>query len=129
MRSLIRAKRNWAEWKQPHGSPLQSSQHPSSILITRIVGWIPPLDCVIKLKFDGSLPLAGAVVGYLLHDSQGRLIKARTRFIFATPILVSEATALRDGLQAAINASYQRLHIEDDNQIVIQAVLGDILIL
>ena len=48
--------------------------------------------------------------------------------MFAAPILVSEATALRDGLQAAIDAGYQCLHIGSDNQIVIQAVLGNICI-
>jgi len=62
---LIRAKRNRAEWKQPHRNPLlstlSSSFHlPSPIGPTRSIGWALPPDGVIKLNFGGSLSLAGA---------------------------------------------------------------------
>jgi len=46
--------------------------------------------------------------------------------MFVAPILMSETTALRDGLKTALNAGYKHLHIEGDNRIVIQAVKDDI---
>ena len=46
--------------------------------------------------------------------------------MFATPILLFEATTLRDGLKAVLDPGYKHLHIEGDNRIVIDAVKGDI---
>jgi len=40
------------------------------------------------------------------------------------PILVSEATTMRDGIQAAVDAGFSHVHIEGDNQLIIQAVRG-----
>ena len=37
-------------------------------------------------------------------------------------ILVAEATALRDGICAALQAGFRRLEVEGDNQIVLKAV-------
>ena len=46
--------------------------------------------------------------------------------MYAAPILVSDATALRDGLKVAIDAGRKHLSIEGDNRIVIQEIKGDI---
>ena len=42
----------------------------------------------------------------------------------STSVIVAEGQALRDGVQAAIAASYRRLHIEGNNLIVIEALQG-----
>ena len=128
---LIRAKCNWTEWKQRHRNPLlstpSSSFHLSSpISPTRSIEWAAPPDGVIKFNFDGSLSQTGVAVGYLLWDSQGHLLQAGNRFMFEAPILVSEATALWDGLKAAKEAGFKHIQIDGDNQIFIQAVHGTI---
>ena len=46
--------------------------------------------------------------------------------MFEASILVSEATALQDGIKAAKDADVKYIHIEGDNQIVIQVVKGGI---
>ena len=40
--------------------------------------------------------------------------------------MVAEATAIRNGLRAAITAGFTNIHIEGDNKILIQAVQGRI---
>ena len=47
---------------------------------------------------------------------------AGTRFMENAPILVAEATAMRDGISAALQAGYRKIQVEGDNQIVIRAV-------
>ena len=125
---LICAKRTWAEWTQCHRNSFLS--HPSSTQSlpylhgsTRLIGWTNPLDAVIKFNFDGSLSPADAAAGYVLQNSQGQLLQA---IMFEAPILVSEATALRHGIKAAKDAGVKYIHIEGDNQMVIQAVKGGI---
>ena len=44
--------------------------------------------------------------------------------MFHAPILVSESTALRDGIQAAKDVGARSIHIERDNRMVIRAVQG-----
>ena len=39
-----------------------------------------------------------------------------------TSVVMAESRALRDGLQAALNAGHQRLDIEGDNNAVISAL-------
>jgi len=129
--TLIQAKRSWAEWKQRHCSPLLSPpllsfRIPSPPTPNRLIGWTSPEDNIIKLNFDGSLSPAGTAAGYILRDSSGRLIKAGTRFMYDALILVTEATTLRDGLKAALDAGMMYLHIEGDNRMVIQFVKGEI---
>ena len=58
--------------------------------------------------------------------SQGRFLQAGTRFMFQAPILMSEPTALRDGLKAAKDVGFTQIQIEGNNWIVIQAVQGEI---
>ena len=47
---------------------------------------------------------------------------AGSRFMENAPILVAEATAMRDGICAAVQAGYRKIQVEGDNQIVIRAV-------
>ena len=50
------------------------------------------------------------------------MILAGTCFLEHAPILVAEATAVRDGIITALEAGYRRIAVEGDNQIVISAI-------
>ena len=52
------------------------------------------------------------------------LIQAGAFPLGAASILVAEATALRNGLRAAVEAGFSKVIIEGDNQILIQAIQG-----
>ena len=47
---------------------------------------------------------------------------AGSRFMENAPILVTEATAMRDGINAALQNGYRKIQVEGDNQIVIRAI-------
>ena len=42
------------------------------------------------------------------------------------PIIVAEATAMRYGIRAALNAGYRKIQVEGDNQLVIKAIQNQI---
>ena len=52
------------------------------------------------------------------------LFKLRAFNLGAACILVAEATAMRNGLRAVVQAGFTNIHIEGDNKILIQAVQG-----
>ena len=52
------------------------------------------------------------------------LIQAGAFPLGAASILVAEATTLRNGLRAAVEAGFSKVIIEGDNQILIQAIQG-----
>jgi len=135
MGTILRAKCNWAEWKlrttslsgsfyTPSHSPQIIRRHP---LPLHHIGWKLPQGGSIKLNFDGTKSAAGAAAGFVLRNWKGGFITAGTRFLENAPILVAEATALRDGISTALQAGHCRLEVEGDNQIVIQAVQKQIL--
>ena len=47
---------------------------------------------------------------------------AGSRFIEHASIIVAEATAMRDGISAGLNAGFKKILVEGDNQIVIKAI-------
>ena len=47
---------------------------------------------------------------------------AGTRFMEQASVIVAEATAMRDGIRAALNAGCRQILVEGDNQIVIKAI-------
>ena len=59
---------------------------------------------------------------YLLRSWKRGFIQAGTRFLEHASILVAEATAMRDGISAALQAGFRQLEVEGDNQIVLKAV-------
>ena len=62
---------------------------------------------------------------HVLRDWQRHLIQlASTRFMYEMSTFVSEATTVRDGIQAALDARFSHLQIEGDNRLVVQAVQG-----
>ena len=130
MGSLVRAKRIWTEWSlrtsvfnpiYPHLCP-----SPSTPKATKLIRWQSPPGGYIKINFDGTHSSSGAAAGFIIRDWRGRFIQAGTRFLEGAPILVAEATAMRDGLQAALALGCHNLIVEGDNQIVIQAIQGQI---
>ena len=128
MGTLLRAKRNWVEWTWRKSSSLlpssslshhQQPLHPPSIHFIR---WLSPRGGFIKLNFDGSKSSAGAAAGFVLRNWNGGFIMAGTRFLEHASVIVAEATAMRDGIRAALNAGFRQILVEGDNQIVIKAI-------
>ena len=76
--------------------------------------------------FDGTHSSFGTTAGFVIRDLAGRFIQAGTWFLEGAPILVVEAIAMRDGIQAALAAGYRNLLVEGNNKVVIQAVQGQI---
>ena len=137
MGTLLRAKRDWVEWKLRNTSSSFSYSAPSNspqIIHHRpqplhIIGWKLPQGGFIKLNFDGTKSAAGAAAGFVLRNWQGGFITAGTRLLESAPILVAEATALRDGISTALQAGFCRIAVEGDNQVVLKAVQKQILAL
>ena len=79
----------------------------------------------VKLNFVGSLKHSSATGGYILRDLTEKIIKAGAANYGDTTILIAEAWALRDSVQAAVQAGYNNIFIEGDNLTVIKAVNGE----
>jgi len=130
MGTLLRAKRNWAEWRIRTSSSGLTTQFISSHpphphqprKIQQFIGWTLPRGGFIKLNFDGTKSGAGAASGFVLRNWQGGFIQAGARFLEHASILVAEATAMRDGICAAVQAGFRQIEVEGDNQIVLKAV-------
>ena len=60
----------------------------------------------------------------MLRNWTGHVLQAGAFPLGAASILVAEATALRNGLRAAVDAGFRKILIESDNQILIQAIQG-----
>jgi len=96
---------------QSHSPPI-IRHHP---LHLHHIGWKLPQGGFIKLNFDGTKSAAGAAAGFVLRNWKGGFLTAGTRFLENAPILVAEATALRDSISTALQASHCRLEVEGDN--------------
>jgi len=130
MGTLLRTKRSWAEWilwtsplffpsSIPSYSPHHTHPNPQS---THLIGWKLPHGGFIKINFDGSKSPTGAAAGFVLHNWQGGFIMAGSRFMEQAPIIVAEATTMRDGIRAALQAEFRRIEVEGNNQIVIKSM-------
>jgi len=78
------------------------------------------------MNFDGSKISQGAARDFILHNWEGRFIQAATFYLGAVSGLVAEATIMRNGIKAAIQACFTNSHIEGDSKILVQAVQGHI---
>ena len=130
MGTLLRAKRSWAEWKlrtsksltfsSRSSQPYQYNHHlPKTIQFIR---WQLPTGGGVKINCDGAKSPRGASAGFVIRSWTGRMLLAGTRFLEQAPILVAEATAVRDGIIAALEAGYRCIAVESDNQVVISAI-------
>ena len=136
MGTLLRAKRSWAEWKlrnstfssslSSHSSQhsLHPHHHPTHPI--QYIRWRAPAGGAVKINCDGAKSPTGASAGFVIRSWTGELLRAGSRFLEQAPILVAEATAVRDGLIAALEAGYRRVEVESDNQVVIGAIQGRI---
>ena len=74
MGALLRAKRNWAEWKlrtTPSSVPSStpgSHNLPSQARSSHHIRWKLPYGGFIKINFDGSHSSAGAAAGFVLRN-------------------------------------------------------------
>uniref|UniRef100_A0A7C9CL39 RNase H type-1 domain-containing protein n=1 Tax=Opuntia streptacantha TaxID=393608 RepID=A0A7C9CL39_OPUST len=127
LRTLIRAKQEFAEWKirtrlsedtVSRGSTLHRST--SSFLVR----WKAPPLGFVKINFDRSLFLNSSAGGFIIRGWGGNLIKAGAAHHGTSSILVAEARALGDGVRAVVETGFKRVLIEGDNAIVIQALQG-----
>ena len=57
----------------------------------------------------------GAAAGFVIRNWQEGFIMAGSRFMEQAPIIVAEATAMRDGISAALQARFHRIEVESDN--------------
>ena len=127
--TLIRAKKASAEWRirhkftLPFQPSLKIAPSPSFKSASRI-GWKKPPHHFIKLNSDGAKAPHQASGGYVLRNSTGQVIQAGAFPLGTASVLIAEATALRNGLHAAVDAGFCRILIESDSQILIQAILG-----
>ena len=101
--------------------PNQHPQHPSGVIHVR---WSPPLAESHKLNFDGSVRHNSAAAGIIIRDSAGQLLTACAYNLGSAPVFVAEATGLQKGILLALQEGISTLHIEGDNLLVINSVLG-----
>ena len=83
-------------------------------------------DGFIKINFDGSKTSQSAVGGFILRNWVGRFIQASAFNLGAASILVAEATAMRNGIKAAVRLGFKNIHVEGNNQILIRAIKDQI---
>ena len=126
---LIRAKKASAEWRIRHKltHSFQPSLHPAPthpLKKTHWVAWKKPPQGFIKLNSDGSKVHQQASGGFVMRNWKGHVLQVGAFPLGAASILVAEATALRNGLRAAVEAGFRKVIIEGDNQILIQAIQG-----
>ena len=80
----------------------------------------------IKINIDGSKLSQGAAAGFIIHNCEGNFIQASVFNSGASSIPIVEATAMRNGIKAAVQVGFTNTHIEGDNKTLIQAVQGHI---
>lgn len=129
--TLIRAKKASAEWRIRHKLtqplfPSSNSYPSSSCRKTYWVAWRAPPGGSIKVNFDGAKTSQGAAGGFIIRDWEGQFIQAASFRLGSASVLVAEATALRNGIHAAVQAGFTHIQIEGDNKTLIQAVQGRI---
>ena len=126
---IIKAKRACAEWSIRNclsvddyyiGCPF------GPVSKNKIAQLEPPPIGRVKLNFDGSVLHTSATGGYIIRDWRGTILRARSHQYGCTSVIMAEARALRDGVQAATVAGYKDIIVEGDNQLIINALLGTI---
>ncbi|KAB2613285.1 hypothetical protein D8674_035601 [Pyrus ussuriensis x Pyrus communis] len=90
----------------------------------KLIRWIPSGDDVFKLNFDGSVKNNGAAGGFVIQDECGDPVLAGARSLGEVSINVVECLALRDALWMAISRGLQKIMVEGDSKLIIEAVQG-----
>jgi len=127
MACIIKAKRACTEWRIRNCSSVDdfcAGQSFGPATTHKIVQWEPPPSGSVKLNFDGSVQHTSATGAYFNRDWEGTVLKAGSHHYGCASVLLTEARALRDGVQAANMVGFHNIIIEGDNQIIINALLG-----
>ena len=129
--TLIRVKKVNAKWRirlkfiqsfhppNPNKSKINRKK-------THWIVWRRPQDGFIKINCDGFKTSERAAGRFILHNWEGRFVRASAFYLKTVSVLVAEATTMRDGIKDAIQAGFTDIHIEGDNRTLIQAVRGRI---
>ncbi|KAM5582295.1 hypothetical protein ABKV19_002615 [Rosa sericea] len=86
------------------------------------IRWTTPSACAVKLNFDGSVNGTSAAGGFVIRDVHGRPLIAATEQVGTTTVPLAEAIALRNGLVCALERGHNRIEVEGDSKLVIDAV-------
>ena len=125
---LIRANKAHAEWEIQSclsvddyfkGSPPPSTSN-------HFGRWYPPQLVFVEINFDKSLNHLSAAGDFILWDCMDKLIKAWAVNYKNTLTLLVEARALRDWINLAVQAAFNKIITEGDSLIIIQALKGNI---
>jgi len=93
---------------------------------SKIVQWEPLPIGRVKLNFDGSMLHTSAAGGYIIRNWRWTILSTGSNQYGCTYVIMAEARALRDGVQATTVAGYKDIIVEGDNQLIINALLGTI---
>lgn len=88
----------------------------------RVIRWIPPADDVFELNFEGSVKNNGAAGGFVIRNDCGDPVLAGARNLGEVSINVAECLALRDALWMARCRGLQKIVVEGDSKLIIEAV-------
>lgn len=128
IQALIRAKSSSAEWRAR--LKLSSEGDTTQLLgpkthSEQLIRWDKPAGEFIKINFDGSKVRDQAAGGFVIRNWRGHFIQAGAFQIGDASITVAEAIAVRNGVQAAVQAGFKNIHIEGDSKVIIQALRGE----
>ena len=86
--------------------------------------WIPHPSSWTKLNFDGaSKGNPGTIgIGCIINNDSGNWIAKRAKSIGSTTNNLAKLEALQEGLQNFLNLGISKLIIEEDSQIVFNAI-------
>jgi len=101
------------------------SQHAAQRKHLYLVRWETPSSNFVKINFEGSLINNHVAIGFATRDWRGNIYKLEPP-VRSNYILLIEATILHFGLSKAIEACYQKIQIECDNKIIIDAIKDNI---
>jgi len=105
----------------PYACGINLRQH---VTKHKIGQWQPPHPGRVKINFNGSVQHTSIVGGHIIRDWKGTLLRAGSNYYGCASIIVAEARALHDAVQAAYSAGHKDLIIEGDNQVIIKALPG-----
>ncbi len=87
--------------------------------------WSPPPTNVIKLNVDVALSTNSASLAVVVRDDCGIFLSCWTKRILVTDPTIAEASAIAWGLEIAKEANYQKVIIEGDAKVCLDALSDD----
>ena len=81
--------------------------------------WIPQINGIFKLNFDGSRINNISASGWVIRDSNGIINVVGSRHLGKASIIITKCVALRDGVLAVTHNGFTSLEIEGDSKVII----------